>query len=202
MPKPQSTPTPNIRTKARGNTIAPFPINLQPLSRFKKVIWLKTKNPKKKLSLSKKSPFKKIAQRKVILRKIQKASTNPLSYVEQNFKNIKNQIESDIDSLFHFIDDEFPAKADLIKEFNKQIKSGKISTIAQMKNLYKKAEQLANCLNLYLEKNDYCENFAKEITIQVFEHGFSKKKQADFIKKYPNYFSDTAPKTANRRLDR
>ncbi len=125
--------------------------------------WLTTQSPKLNL-------------RRARLERILKTCIQHGPELAKGFAQVKKETESEILELFNFLKEvDIPAKMNLIDKFNQRIKSGEISNIDQMKTFLRKAEALAECIKLHLRKNEYSENFTKEISFDAFEQGFNSK---------------------------
>lgn len=126
----------------------------------------------------------KLALRQAKLGKILKTCIQHGPELAKGFAQVKKETESEILELFSFLKEvDIPAKMNLIDKFNQRINSGEISSIDQMKVFLLKAESLAECIKLHLRKNEYSENFTKEISFDAFEQGFNPKVREE-IKKF------------------
>lgn len=106
-----------------------------------------------------------------------------------DFESACDQASKYIDTLFDFLTSDQQEEALNIKKmFSEKISNGDISTVPEILTFLLKAEELSHCLNTYLEKNAYNENFAKDVSYDIFKHGFSPKNQSEIEEKYPDYF--------------
>lgn len=180
-------PTSNtIRDVARGYTVVPFPLKRESIL---STMHVEQRNSEKQLTpIPNQTKGKKLSSRKTILKRLRKTCMN--NGIGKNFEQVRKEIEVQLLDTFSFLGDiDNPAKLDLLEKFNQQIISGEIQTIEDMRRFLTKSEELADCIQLYMYKNQYSEQFTKEISYEVFEQGFSPKNQEEVRKKYPNYFS-------------
>lgn len=96
-------------------------------------------------------------------------------------------------NLFNFLGNvNIAGELNLISKFNIKISSGEITTIEQMTIFLNKAKELAECIKLYLLKNEYSENFMQEISFDVFEKGFNPTTQEEIRNHYTTYFASNS----------
>lgn len=137
-------------------------------------------------NLEKKKPFWKIVKKPKWLTQVQKSHIRcprpilktplPTQPLKKSFNEAKKEIETEMIDLFNFLKEaDIPTKLNLLDKFNRKINSGEIQTIPQMQEFLAKVEKLAECIKLYLHKNEYSENFMKDISLDVFEQGFNPK---------------------------
>lgn len=171
MDLPQSVS--QLRHIARGLSVIPFPKTQTGLLRKKNALW---KTVKKPCWLAKFSSHWFNDSPKLTLRCTKR---------EKSFAQVKEEMEREMLELFSFLQDvDIPAKMDLIRKFNQKIDSKEICTIQQMRAFFLKAEELAECIKLHLRKNEYSQNFTKDISFDVFEQGFNTKTREE-IKSSP-----------------
>jgi len=188
-PQPKNTP----RKKSRGNTLHPFPIKEASILKAKNPKWQKDHSnpfPQAQKATKKPTSTKGIESHSVKHKKIRKSCINAFEHIGKSTADARKEIEIELVSLFDFLEDEdFAAKMGLVEKFNQKIESGEIKTTQDMNNFLKKAEELADCLRLYVQRNEYCANFGKEISFEEFEEGFPRDKRQDIRSKYSDYFS-------------
>lgn len=192
---------PNPKHFSEEHTIVPFPklvraskIEPRPL---KKTSWIKKQT--KKIGFSQdvvtfntnRHNGKKLLHTARII-KLEKLCTHPLQCVNlsNKNKNIKLDVSKEINDLFHFLGPKHQEpKRDILNLFNQKLLSGEIRNYKDVRKFLRKAEDLADCLNLYLVRNQFCDHFMTEVSLDIFRNGFSPDSQEEIIKKYPNYFS-------------
>lgn len=167
MDLPQSIK--NFRQNAPSFTVIPFPDSQPKLLGKKITLWKPAKKPSW-LTLQKAGL--RCSKRK----KSFKTCVQYPNLIEKNFAKAKKEVEAEIIEFFSFLKEvDIPSKMNLLDKFNQKIHSGEIQTIEQMKAFLLKTEELAECIKLHLRKNEYTENFMKEISFDVFEQGFNAK---------------------------
>lgn len=185
MDLPQS-----IRKIVHGHTVVPFPKIKENPATTERPVWKAFKKPSwlvktdSHLSQNCKKIFDRCAKNEETYKRCTKAE------LAKTFLKTRIEIETEMLELFSFLETvDIPAKMNLLDKFNQKIISGEITTVEQMKAFLSKAEELADCIKLYLLKNEYSENFMREISFDVFEQGFNRRTQEEIKRSYPNYFS-------------
>lgn len=161
-----------------NNPIIPFCTNNNEIV-VKKVI---QNFPKKNIWLEngiKKEKGKVVSERKTRKLKVLKLDIKPSKWEDsKNFFQAKKRIEGEIRSLFIFLQNtDILKRINLIDKLNIKITAGEITTVDQIESFFDKVKELADCIKLYLLKNEYNENFMQEITMDVFEKGFTVKQE-------------------------
>ncbi len=133
-----------------------------------------------------------LASRKPQQSKVLKLNIKPHVDFSNLFFLEKKRIETEMRCLFNFLTNtDVFAKINLIDKLNFKITSGEITTVDQLKLFFDKAKELAECMKVYLLKNEYSENFMRKISFEVFEKGFNPKNQKDGIKNsLPTFFAN------------
>lgn len=109
--------------------------------------------------------------------------------LSSDYESACDQAKKYITKLFNFLTEEQQEEALNIKKmFENKVSSKEIVTVPEILTFLLKAEELAKCLNTYLEKKEYSENFAKDVSYDIFRHGFPHKNQSQTEEKYPDYF--------------
>lgn len=138
---------------------------------------------------------KKIGERKFSKPHSPKPNTKSNWHLSKDFFQVKKNIETEILNLFSFNTTNninIADKLNLIHKFNIKIISGEISKVEQMTNFLNKARELTDYIKLFLLKNEYSENFMREISFDVFEKGFKPQTQEEIRNHYPNYFASNS----------
>lgn len=160
------------------HTLVPFPTPKKVPFFGKKVkILLLENSPKFDLKVygSLNQNLKKLIYYKIEWQRLSKSCIEALSDPPKSFSQSKVETERAIKEMFYFLEAYgLPGKQDLIEKFNKQIQTGEIKTATQMKVFLEKSQKLAECIYLYIKKNEYTKNFMQEISYEEFEQGFSK----------------------------
>lgn len=166
------------------------PNGIIPFSSIKEAVTKKT--------LTQSQPPSALNSPKLSTRKLNNPSSPKLdtklqwSFSKKFFQSKKN-IEAEMLNLFSFLANvNIADKLNLINKFNIKIISGEISTVEQMVTFLNKARELSDCIKLYLLKNEYSENFMREISFDVFENGFNPQTQEEIRNYYSNYFASNS----------
>lgn len=190
MDRPQS-----VKKISCCSTIVPFSIIEQNSLIIKKTLQKPSQRPSWLINFNSHWPqnCKKLSLRKPKKTTMLKLSTKSTWEFSKSFFQAKKEIELEMLNLFNFLGNiDIPDKLNLINKFNLKLVSGEITTIEQMLAFLKKTEELANCIKVYLLKNEYSENFMREISFDVFEKGFQPKTQEDIRNSYPSYFASNS----------
>lgn len=187
MDLPQSVPP--LRHLARTLTVIPFPNTPKGVLEQKSTRCKTVKKPSWLTNVVYHwLTTPKLTLRRVKLEKILKNCILRGPELAKGFAEVKKETELEMLELFSFLKEvDIPAKMNLLAKFNQKIQSGEINSIDQMKAFLHKTEKLAECIKLYLRKNEYSENFTKEITFDVFEQGFNPKDPGKINKIPSNY---------------
>lgn len=121
---------------------------------------------------------KPLIERKSKQSKVIKLNVKTSWNTEKNFFLEKKRIETEMRDLFNFLENmDIFGKINLIEKLNLKISSGEIIKVEQLRSFYEKAKELADCIKLFLLKNEYNENFMRKISVDVFENGFNAQKK-------------------------
>lgn len=184
---------------SKGHTIVPFPkliraskIEPKPL---KKAQWIKEKSKKVGFSpnvitfnTNRHNGKETLKTARII--KLEKFCTHPLQFTRIDSSSIETEIVKEINDLFHFLPPQHQEpKHDIINLFNQKLLNGEIKTRKDVNKFLRKLKDLAECFELCLERNHFCENFMTKVSVDIFRDGFKPASREEIIKKYPNYFS-------------
>lgn len=132
----------------------------------------------------------RLAKRKSQQSKVIKLNIKPHVDFSNLFFQEKKRIEREMRSLFNFLTNtDIFAKINLIDKLNFKITSGEITTVDQLKSFFDKAKELAKCIEVYLLKNEYSENFMSKISFDVFEKGFNSSNKDGIKNTFPTFFA-------------
>ncbi len=182
--------TPEKKRKvARGHTIVPFPklVRASELKRTRLIKQVEGKARKVKVpTFGELTPEGGRSLADASVKRLSKLCAKALEHVGVgNVRNPQEVIE-EIRRLFSFLpEDKHEPIDDVVSLFRHKMQEGEIKTAHDIKLFLRKAEDLADCLRLYLERNEFCRNFMTEVSLDIFECGFPAKNGKDSAK----YFS-------------